>query len=66
MNRMTLSFSSVFDLHDFKKEAKVSNSEAIVNRLTGYFSQQEIELAKRVYGAEVMELSLNDRKLDAA
>ena len=65
MNRMTLSFSSVFDLHDFKKEAKVSNSEAIVNRLTGYFSQQEIELAKRVYGAEVMELSLNDRK-DAA
>ena len=66
MNRMTLSFSSVFDLHDFKKEAKVSNSEAIVNRLTGYFSQQEIDLAKRVYGAEVMELSLNDRKLDAA
>jgi hypothetical protein len=47
----------VFDLHDFKKEAKVSNSEAIVNRLTGYFTQQEIDLAKTMYKAEVMELA---------
>lgn len=66
MNRMTLSFSSVFDLHDFKKEAKVSNSEAIVNRLTGYFTPQEIELAKTVYNAEVMELAVNYSKIDIA
>jgi hypothetical protein len=66
MSRLTLSFSSVFDLHDFKKEAKVSNSEAIVNRLTGYFTPQEIELAKTMYNAEVMELAVNYTKVDIA
>ena len=66
MSRMTLSFSSVFDLHDFKKEAKVSNSEAIVNRRTGYFTPQEIELAKTAYNAEVIELAANYTKLDIA
>lgn len=66
MSRLTLSFSSVFDLHDFKKEAKVSNSEAIVNRLTGYFTPQEIELAKTMYNAEVMELAANYTKVDIA
>ena len=55
MSRFILSFPSVFDLHDFKKQTNITNSEAVVNHLTGYFTQQEIELAKSVFKAEVVK-----------
>lgn len=55
MNRIILSFPSVFDLYDFKKQTNISNSEAIVNRLTGHFSQEQIELATKVFNAELVK-----------
>lgn len=55
MERLTLSFPSVFDLHDFKKEAKLGNSNARVNLLTGHFSSQQLEIATTVYRAEIIE-----------
>ena len=55
MNRLILSFPSVFDLHDFKKQTNISNSEAIVNRLTGHFTQEELQLATTVFKAEVVK-----------
>ena len=54
MNRVTISFPSVFDLHDFKKETNVSNTEARVNLLTGHFSQTELDIATQVYHAEII------------
>lgn len=55
MNRVTISFPSVFDLHDFKKETNVSNTEARVNLLTGHFSQTELDIATQVYHAEIIK-----------
>ena len=55
MNRLILSFPSVFDLYDFKKQTNISNSEAIVNRLTGHFTQEEIQIATTVFKAEVIK-----------
>jgi hypothetical protein len=55
MSRFTLLFPSVFDLHDFKKQINISNSEAVVNRLTGHFSQEDIQLATTVFKAEVVK-----------
>ncbi len=55
MERLTLSFPSVFDLHDFKKEAKLGNTNARVNLLTGHFSSQQLEIATTVYRAEIIE-----------
>lgn len=55
MNRLTISFPSVFDLHDFKKETNISNTEARVNLLTGHFTEKELEIAIQVYHAEVIK-----------
>lgn len=55
MERMTLSFPSVFDLHDFKKEVEPTHTEARVNHLTGHFSSKELEIATQVYHAEVVK-----------
>lgn len=52
---MTLSFPSVFDLYDFKKEVEPNHTEARVNRLTGSFSTKELEIATKVYKAEVVK-----------
>lgn len=56
MERMTLSFPSVFDLHDFKKEVAPSKlTEARVNNLTGTFTQQELEIATTVFKAQLVK-----------
>ncbi len=55
MERLTLSFPSVFDLYDFKKEVEPSHTEARVNHLTGHFSSKELEIATVVYKAEVIK-----------
>ena len=55
MERMTLSFPSIFDLHDFKKEIQLSNATARVNLLTGYFTTQQLEVATNAYKAEIIE-----------
>jgi hypothetical protein len=55
MERMTLSFPSVFDLHDFKKEVEPTHTEARVNQLTGHFSSKELEIATTVYKAELVK-----------
>ena len=55
MNRQILSFPSVFDLYDFKKQINIANSEAVVNRLTGHFTHEQIHLATTVFKAEVVK-----------
>lgn len=55
MERMTLSFLSIFDLHDFKKEIQLSNATARVNLLTGYFTTQQLEVATTSYKAEIIK-----------
>lgn len=55
MERQTLSFPSVFDLHDFRKTIQAMHTEAIVNHLTGHFSQQELETAIKVYNAQLVK-----------
>ena len=55
MERMTLSFPSIFDLHDFKKEIQISNAIARVNLLTGYFTIDQLQVAKVDYKAEIIE-----------
>ena len=60
LNRLVLYFPSVFDLYDFKKQTNISNSEAVVNRLTGHFTPEEVQLATTVFKAEVAkELSVS-------
>jgi hypothetical protein len=55
MERMTLSFPSIFDLHDFKKEIQIANAIARVNLLTGYFTLDQLQVAKIEYKAEIIE-----------
>ena len=55
MERITLSFPSVFDLHDFKKKIDTTHTEARVNHLTGCFSTRELELAIQEYKAELLK-----------
>lgn len=55
MERLTLSFPSVFDLHDFKKEVEPQHTEARVNHLTGHFSSKEVEIATVVYKAQIVK-----------
>lgn len=55
MNRLILSFPSVFDLHDFKRQTNVTHSEAIVNRLTGHFTQEELQIATTIFKAELVK-----------
>lgn len=55
MERQTLSFPSVFDLHDFKKEIGTLPTEARVNLLTGHFSSEHLEKAIREYKAELVK-----------
>ena len=55
MERLTLSFPSVFDLHDFKKEVELLHTEARVNHLTGHFTSKELEIATQVYKAQVVK-----------
>lgn len=55
MERLTLSFPSVFDLYDFKKEVATKQTEARVNNLTGHFTPQELEIATTVFKAELVK-----------
>ena len=55
MERQTLSFPSVFDLHDFRKSIQTEHTEAVVNHLTGHFSNQELETAISVYNAQLVK-----------
>jgi hypothetical protein len=55
MERLTLSFPSVFDLHDFKKEVVTTHAEARVNLLTGCFTTKEVEIATTVYKAQLIK-----------
>lgn len=55
MERLTLSFPSVFDLHDFKRQAELTNSDARVNLLTAYFTHNQLEMATTVYQAEIIK-----------
>ena len=55
MERQTLSFPSVFDLHDFRKSIQTEHTEAVVNHLTGHFSNQELETAIKVFKAELVK-----------
>jgi hypothetical protein len=57
MERLTLSFPSVFDLHAFRKEVDKMHSEARVNLLTGSFTLQELEIATTVYKAQLIRES---------
>ncbi|HZF65893.1 MAG TPA: hypothetical protein VEZ55_15465 [Chitinophagaceae bacterium] len=54
MERLTLSFPSVFDLHEFKKEIEATHVEARVNHLTGSFTAKQLEIATTVFKAEVL------------
>lgn len=55
MERQTLSFPSVFDLHDFKKLLATTLTEARVNHLTGHFTSTELEIAIKEYKAELLK-----------
>jgi hypothetical protein len=55
MERITLSFPSVFDLHDFKKKIDTTHTEARVNHLTGCFSTKELEIALTEFHAELLK-----------
>ena len=55
MERLTLSFPSVFDMHDFRKKVETEHTEARVNHLTGHFSTEELELAIKVYNAKLIK-----------
>ncbi len=55
MERQTLSFPSVFDLYDFKKEVQATHTEARVNLLTGCFTSKEVEIATTVYKAKLVK-----------
>ena len=59
MERLTLSFPSVFDLYDFKKEVAPPHTEARVNHLTGQFTNKELEIATSVYNAKVIKEGRN-------
>jgi hypothetical protein len=54
MERQTLSFPSVFDLYDFRKEVALTQAEARVNHLTGCFTAKELEIATTVYKAQLV------------
>lgn len=54
MERLTLSFPSVFDLHDFRKKVETEHTEARVNHLTGHFSSEQLDIAIKVYNAELI------------
>jgi hypothetical protein len=55
MERLTLSFPSVFDLYDFKKDVEPTHTEARVNHLTGHFTTTQLEIATTVYKAKVIK-----------
>ena len=58
MQRLTLSFPSVFDLHDYKKEIEATHMEARVNHLTGCFTPAQLEIALNNFKAEIVEKKL--------
>jgi hypothetical protein len=45
MQRITLSFRSIFVASEFKREANVMKAKVKVNLLIGEFTQQQIDLA---------------------
>lgn len=62
MQRLTLSFPSVFDLYDFKNATTLSHTEARVNLLTGHFTDSQIEMAIKTFKAEIIKAK-NDEPL---
>lgn len=55
MKPMILSFISIFDVFEFKKQTKISKAEVKVNLLIGYFTPSQIDLARNFYKAKVVE-----------
>ena len=48
MQRITLSFRSIFVASEFKREANVMKAKVKVNLLTGEFTQQQIDVAVKI------------------
>jgi hypothetical protein len=55
MKPMILSFISIFDVFEFKKQTKIAKAEVKVNLLIGYFTPSQIELARNFYKAKILE-----------
>ena len=54
MQRITLSFKSIFVAFEFKKKANVVKAKVKVNLLTGELTQQQIDLALKNYKAKIL------------
>ena len=54
MQRITLSFRSIFVASEFKKKANVMKAKVKVNLLIGEFTQQQIDLALKNYKAKIL------------
>ena len=55
MKPIILSFISIFDLFEFKKQTNVVKAEVKVNLLIGYFTASQIELARNFYKAKIVD-----------
>ena len=54
MQRITLSFRSIFVASEFKRKANAMNAKVKLNLLTGEFTQRQIELALKNYKAKIL------------
>jgi hypothetical protein len=55
MKPIILSFISIFDLFEFKKQTNIVKAEVKVNLLIGYFTPSQIEVARNFYKAKIVD-----------
>ena len=55
MQRVTLSFPSIFAVSEFKSQANVLKAEVKVNLLIGELTQGQINLALNNYKAKILD-----------
>jgi len=54
MQRITLSFTSIFAASEFKSKANAMKAKVKVNVVIGEFTQRQIDLALNIYKAKIL------------